>query len=312
MNGGGAGISDGSSGQQYQQGNALSTAAMVAAATATATATASVVALQEGGGQFGQMPGGQQYNTGYGQQRGHGPMPMSNVPMNPMMHGGNMMGPGSMKMGQVYPRRLAPYPSPAMHMTQKRTQQAYPTGGPTMQPGFGPNPAANAPQYPNTGYGNGRPTFQTQYPPQQPLGPTGTFGPGANMRNGGTMRQATPPYTTGGAQYFNGSMGAGPGPGPGPAPGQFHPSAGQYSSQYGAPNGQFQQDVRNNMNYQHSPIPGNPTPPLTPASSMPPYISPNPDVKPTFSDLKPPMAPQSKSQSRSKRANCYQKNCLLF
>lgn len=47
------------------------------------------------------------------------------------------------------------------------------------------------------------------------------------------------------------------------------------------------------MNYQHSPIPGNPTPPLTPASSIPPYISPNPDVKPNFSDLKPPL-PQSK------------------
>lgn len=40
----------------------------------------------------------------------------------------------------------------------------------------------------------------------------------------------------------------------------------------------FQQDVR--LNYQHSPVPGNPTPPLTPASSMTPYISPNPDVKP--------------------------------
>lgn len=39
----------------------------------------------------------------------------------------------------------------------------------------------------------------------------------------------------------------------------------------------FQQDMR--MNYQHSPVPGNPTPPLTPATSMTPYVSPNPDVK---------------------------------
>lgn len=45
--------------------------------------------------------------------------------------------------------------------------------------------------------------------------------------------------------------------------------------------------------YQHSPIPGNPTPPLTPASSVPPYLSPNgvadvirADVKPNLSDLK--------------------------
>lgn len=41
----------------------------------------------------------------------------------------------------------------------------------------------------------------------------------------------------------------------------------------------FQQDVR--LNYQHSPVPGNPTPPLTPATSMTPYVSPNPDsIKP--------------------------------
>lgn len=51
---------------------------------------------------------------------------------------------------------------------------------------------------------------------------------------------------------------------------------------YGSPaqqGGNFpQQDIR--MGYQHSPVPGNPTPPLTPASSMTPYISPNPDAKP--------------------------------
>lgn len=50
-----------------------------------------------------------------------------------------VQGPG----GQVYPRRLAPYPSPAMHMSQKRQQQvsAYPSPGPnpSMQPGFPPS-----------------------------------------------------------------------------------------------------------------------------------------------------------------------------
>lgn len=39
----------------------------------------------------------------------------------------------------------------------------------------------------------------------------------------------------------------------------------------------YQPDVR--LNYQHSPVPGNPTPPLTPASLIP-YVSPNPDMKP--------------------------------
>lgn len=32
--------------------------------------------------------------------------------------------------------------------------------------------------------------------------------------------------------------------------------------------------------FQHSPIPGNPTPPLTPAANLPPFASPNGDVKP--------------------------------
>lgn len=55
-------------------------------------------------------------------------------------------------------------------------------------------------------------------------------------------------------------------------------NAGNYGPQ-GPPGGNFpQQDVR--LGYQHSPVPGNPTPPLTPAASMTPYISPNPDVKP--------------------------------
>lgn len=168
-------------------------------------------------------------------------------------------------------------------------------------------------QYP-AGYGNGRPGFQTQYPPQQAIGPSGTFAPGAGVRgNTVGMRQTTPPYTTSGQaghQYFGaggipaGAMAAHHNGGAGA--GQFppHHQAGntpQYVSaagaaQYGGTASQFQQDVntmRNNISYQHSPIPGNPTPPLTPASSMPPYISPNPDVKPNFAELKPPLPIQS-------------------
>lgn len=70
------------------------------------------------------------------------------------------------------------------------------------------------------------------------------------------QRQTTPPYSAGSAhsqQYYNTG----------------------YQNMQG-----YQQDVR--MNYQHSPVPGNPTPPLTPASSMTPYISPNPDIKPNL------------------------------
>lgn len=294
----------------YGGGNALSTAAMVAAATATATATASVVALQDNG-QFTN----QQYAQSYQQRM----IPMNGINgMNPMNNMANMsmsnmhssmMGsmPGNMgpKMGgptnnAMYPRRMAPYPSPAMHMSQKRVPQSYPTPGPSpninpnmnpnLNPSINPNFSPNG-QYPN--YGSRQPGFQAQYPSQQALGPTGNFGPGSMtpVRNANSLRQTTPPYTTQGQYFSNGSMG------------QFHNgSSGQYignnaAGQYSNTGSQFQQDMgmRNSMSYQHSPIPGNPTPPLTPASSMPPYISPNPDVKPTFNDLKPPIPVQSKN-----------------
>uniref|UniRef100_A0A9J7YEB6 Zinc finger MIZ-type containing 1 n=1 Tax=Cyprinus carpio carpio TaxID=630221 RepID=A0A9J7YEB6_CYPCA len=40
--------------------------------------------------------------------------------------------------------------------------------------------------------------------------------------------------------------------------------------------------------YPHSPLPGDPTPPVTPGSNMPPYLSPNQDTKPPFPpDIKP-------------------------
>lgn len=140
-----------------------------------------------------------------------------------------------------------------------------------------------------------QPTF-SQYPSQQTLGPSNNFGPGSMMSIGTPrqMRQATPPYTNQG-QYFNGgSMNQFPSNNSG----QYNMSSNASgTNQYGtSSSAQFQQDVsmRNNMSYQHSPIPGNPTPPLTPASSMPPYISPNPDVKPNFSELKPPLPLQSK------------------
>ncbi|CAG4992314.1 unnamed protein product [Parnassius apollo] len=275
------------------------TAAMVAAATTAAMQDSQSFSQMQnnmtmGNPQYGGM-------NGYGQQRSHNPAmtgmgmggnggmngmtginQMGNAAMNGMnpmaqmanmgMHANMMssqMGPGQMgssaKMGPAYQRRHAPYPSGTMLMGQRKPQYM---GG---QPGFGPA------QYP-TGYG-GRPGFQSQYPPQQPLGPTGNFG--AAMR--GSMRQSTPPYSNQG-QYFNGGV-----------PNQFpqHQAGNtQYGGQY---SGQFAQEVamRTSMTYQHSPVPGNPTPPLTPASSMPPYISPNADVKPHFNELKPPMGMQN-------------------
>lgn len=37
----------------------------------------------------------------------------------------------------------------------------------------------------------------------------------------------------------------------------------------------------------HSQMPGNPTPPVTPGSTMPAYMSPGADIKPNMADLKP-------------------------
>ncbi|KAG7307953.1 hypothetical protein JYU34_006574 [Plutella xylostella] len=278
------------------------TAAMVAAATSAAMQDSQPFSQM----QNNMSMGNPQYSAmnGYGQQRSHNPSmgsmgmggnagmngmtgmgQMNNGGMNGMnpmsqmanmgMHGNMMpsqMGPGQMgngaKMNSGYQRRHAPYPSGNMLMGTRKPQYM---GG---QPGFGPQ------QYP-AGYG-GRPGFQGQYPPQQPLGPSSNFAP--TMARGG-MRQATPPYSNQG-QYFNGGV-----------PNQFpqHSTGnGQYAGQYSQ---QFAQEVamRTNMSYQHSPVPGNPTPPLTPASSMPPYISPNADVKPHFNELKPPMNMQSKN-----------------
>lgn len=317
-------------------GNALSTAAMVAAAaTATATATASVVALQDNN-QFTN----QQYSQGY--QQTTRMMPTMNG-MNPMSHqmtnagpmvgmggggGGAMqttaMGPMGPKMqtpgptnNNMYHRsmsRMQPYPTAAMHQSQKRatsgTNQSYgqqtgpcPPMNPNMNPtmgGFSQNG-----QYPN--YGQRQPNFN-QYPTQQQLGPTGNFGPGSQMgpmTNTRQLRQSTPPYTNQSQYFQNQFVGTVPN-----QSGQYNMNQQQVTGQYNT-NQQFQQDVqmRNNMNYQHSPIPGNPTPPLTPASSMPPYISPNPDVKPNFNDLKPPMPSQQTMPSQ--QSKCFSGKLLI-
>lgn len=45
---------------------------------------------------------------------------------------------------------------------------------------------------------------------------------------------------------------------------------------------QQQQQPPVGAGFQHSPIPGNPTPPLTPAANLPPFASPNSDIKPTL------------------------------
>ncbi|XP_008211364.1 zinc finger MIZ domain-containing protein 2 isoform X2 [Nasonia vitripennis] len=78
-------------------------------------------------------------------------------------------------------------------------------------------------------------------------------------------------------------------------PGVYGQGAPTYGAQYGQQDGSPMRSAGGvqgggNMNYQHSPIPGNPTPPLTPASNIPPYVSPNSDGKHGFNDMKPMMS----------------------
>lgn len=50
-------------------------------------------------------------------------------------------------------------------------------------------------------------------------------------------------------------------------------------------------------NNPQSPLPPNPTPPITPGSAMPPYLSPTADIKPNVADIK-PCLPKEESELR--------------
>lgn len=181
---------------------------------------------------------------------------MSQVTNNGMSGVGHQMNPmqkmQGMANGGYAARRMTPYPNPQMHSSQKRS--AMYTG---MGNGGNQAPSAAMNQFQQQG-GVPIPIQNHQYgrPTQNSM----------NMysRNPPSMipaqRQNTPPYNNSASQQYYGNALASTG----------------YQNIQG-----FHQQERN-LNYQHSPVPGNPTPPLTPASSMTPYISPNPDVKPNI------------------------------
>ncbi|XP_054718942.1 zinc finger MIZ domain-containing protein 1-like isoform X2 [Uloborus diversus] len=281
-------------GPEFQSSSsALSAAALVAAAaTATATATASVVALQERqqqevviNNQYNQgMPGGPPFQPSYDSSHQRmGPHPGMGMPVG----GGKVQHPypGSPQPGR---NRNGPYPGP--HVGQKRPytmmhhppQQQYGPGMQSYSPG--PQQAYGAgqgcvccSQYPRGGnpgqYGCQVPRYggyppQTGYsPPQQQVRP--------GMRQPGQPYGPSPPYCYHPQQPINGAP---------PTPTQS-----QYDH-YGSP-GQFPPTqpsaMQRNMNYQPLPIPGNPTPPLTPV--VPPYLPTNADVKPNFTENKTPL-----------------------
>ncbi|XP_069096279.1 zinc finger MIZ domain-containing protein 1 isoform X3 [Pleurodeles waltl] len=259
-NPGGMSMSQHGRSQDFTQPAAAAAAAAVAAAaaTATATATATVAALQETQNkemnQYGQMGPSQAYNNQFMSQQGaRGPASMQGG-MNP----GNMaagMAPSSMSgppMGMNQPR---PGMNPFSAHNQRMPQQAYPGPRPQSLPIQGmKRPYPGEPNYGNQQYGP-----NSQFPAQPGQYPTPN-----------SQRPLTSPNYSG--QRMPGQQNTG----------QYPPQAVNM--------GQYYKPSRPVANYPHSPVPGNPTPPMTPGSSIPPYLSPNQDVKPPFPpDIKPNM-----------------------
>ncbi|XP_033149380.1 zinc finger MIZ domain-containing protein 2 [Drosophila busckii] len=190
-----------------------------------------------------QMYGGQQMHPGGPGGSGGVPLPMQAGAGNGYGRGGPMGGGGGGGAG-AYGRMSA-------------GNGMGPNGGPVMAPGGGPMmPMGSAGMGPGPGC-----MGQQRFVPQ-----AGGAGMGYGAGAGAHQAQFYPNGNGGG-----GGVGVGVGGGQGsmcPAgPGGVASSANPYQNQG------FQQ------NYQHSPVPGNPTPPLTPACSVP-YVSPNPDIKP--------------------------------
>merc|ERR1711892_161853 len=192
--------------------------------------------------------------------------------------------------------RPSPYPNPAMYMAQKR-QQAPMYGNSQMQ-GLG------GPMGPNSGQYVGRGPFpQGGYPMGHPHNIGGGPGPGFSgippgMRGHGNMGGPSnmPPMSSmaqqnfpnnGGINHMNPGMRSnvcpeGGGHQPGIPNGQFSVSSAGPSmvggappglSSFPGPGGRIKTEVptvsprggtSSLSNFQHSPVPGNPTPPLTP------------------------------------------------
>uniref|UniRef100_A0A8C5C9C9 Zinc finger MIZ-type containing 1 n=1 Tax=Gadus morhua TaxID=8049 RepID=A0A8C5C9C9_GADMO len=174
---------------------------------------------------------------------------------------------------------------------------------------------------PNQAYNS---QFMNQPGPRGPRTLSGNMGPGMNASNMGgppmgmnqPRAQGMGPFGPHGQRMPQQQGYAGPRPQgmsmqgmKRPYPGEFPGQQGQYPAPNPAqrplpsPNypgqrmpgqqlqGQYPPPQRRHGpvgNYPHSPVPGNPTPPMTPGSNIPPYLSPNQDVKPPFPpDIKP-------------------------
>uniref|UniRef100_H3ASI4 Zinc finger MIZ-type containing 1 n=1 Tax=Latimeria chalumnae TaxID=7897 RepID=H3ASI4_LATCH len=254
-----------------------------AAATATATATATVAALQETQNkdmnQYGPMGPTQAYNNQFMNQPGPRGPPSMPGNMNPAAIGAGMT-PSSMSgppMGMSQPR--PPGMSPFGSHSQRMPQQGYPGPRSQSMPMQGIKRAyPGEPNYGSQQYGPNSqfPNQPGQYPtPNPPRTLTSPNYPGQRMAGQQSAGQYPPPSVTMG-QYYK----------PEQFNGQSNTFAGGGYTNYNQ--GGLNGPPRPMANYPHSPVPGNPTPPMTPGNSIPPYLSPNQDVKPPFPpDIKP-------------------------
>ncbi|XP_023177195.2 zinc finger MIZ domain-containing protein 2 isoform X2 [Drosophila hydei] len=239
--------------------------------------------------------------------------------MNPMakMQGMANGGYPQQQPPQQQQRRMAPYPHPQMHMAQKRAGAGVGVGGmypnPAQQQQQPPQMYGGQQMHPGAGSGSGVPgvPLPMQAGAGNGYGRAGPAGGGAGAGAYGRISAGNGPVMGPGGGPMMPMGGAGMGPGPGcmgqqrfvPQPGgagvgyaqqsQFYPGGNGGAMGVGAGQGGMcpagpgavastgnpYQNQGFQQNYQHSPVPGNPTPPLTPACSVP-YVSPNPDIKP--------------------------------
>uniref|UniRef100_A0AAQ5XIG6 SP-RING-type domain-containing protein n=1 Tax=Amphiprion ocellaris TaxID=80972 RepID=A0AAQ5XIG6_AMPOC len=238
---------------------AAAAAVAAAAATATATATATVAAIQEK----------QNQELSYGQMGG-----ATSYSTQFLSHPGPR-GPPGMNPGGMVPSRPGPPPSTAglypSHpaQTQRMPQHGgYPGGQQGLKRPF------HSEGFPGQQYGSGGmsgyPNQPLQYPtgPQQRCAPSPSY-PSSRMPHMG--------------QYSSGSHN----------PAQFPPGAGQPNPP------QYYKPGRGGVmpGYPSSPMGGNPTPPMTPGTSIPPYLSPGQDTKPPY--LPPDTKPNINAQQPS-------------
>uniref|UniRef100_A0A8B9FB11 Zinc finger MIZ-type containing 2 n=1 Tax=Amazona collaria TaxID=241587 RepID=A0A8B9FB11_9PSIT len=249
---------------------AAAAAVAAAAATATATATATVAALQEKQSQelsqYGAMGAGQPFSSQFLPHAGpRGPAGMSPASMA-----------GVMASSGISPVSMSPARAPgagALYGGQRVPQHSYP--GPTQSQQLPRQGLKRA--YSNEGY-----QAQQYLPGGQYAAAGAQYAPSAPQPSAPSPSYPSHRLQQGMSQYLSTSGSAGP----------YYKPADQFNGQ-SAGFGTYSQAAvngpgRSMPGYPSSPLAGNPTPPVTPGSGIPPYVSPGQDVKsPFLPDMKP-------------------------